>query len=404
MSANPGRKRSSRDERLDLFRGLAMLIIFIAHVPSNSWNAWIPARFGFSSGAELFVFCSGFASALAFGSVFVRRGWLLGAARILYRVWQIYWAQIGLIFALAALAAGLDMALDRGDFARQFGPLLAEPARALFGLATLSWQPDYLDILPMYLVILALVPAMMALRALNPALPFVFVALLYALARAVGLNLPGNPWTGTGWFFNPFAWQAIFFIGFFFAMKWLPAPPLRDRRLVIASAAFVALSVPLSFWGVLDHWPDGQTLHDLLLAPSTEKTNLHLLRIVHFLATAYLALSLIEPWRNRIGAGAGRLLTAIGRQSLACFLASLVFARLVAVLADIAGHDGRIVALGNLAGFAAILATAHVVAWFKGAPWSGPAVHSASMPAPEPAATTDPSTPPARVSRLREAS
>ena len=74
-----------RDERLDLFRGLTMLIIFVAHVPANSWNAWIPARFGFSSGAELFVFCSGFASALAFGATFVRRGWWLGTARILQR-------------------------------------------------------------------------------------------------------------------------------------------------------------------------------------------------------------------------------------------------------------------------------------------------------------------------------
>ena len=45
-----------RDERLDVFRGLTMLIIFVAHLPDNSWNAWIPARFGFSSGAELFVF------------------------------------------------------------------------------------------------------------------------------------------------------------------------------------------------------------------------------------------------------------------------------------------------------------------------------------------------------------
>lgn len=402
MNAKPGGKRAPRDERLDLFRGLAMLIIFIAHVPSNSWNAWIPARFGFSSGAELFVFCSGFASALAFGGVFVRRGWLLGAARILYRVWQIYWAQIGLIFALAALAAGLDMALDRSDFARQFGPLLAEPAHALFALATLSWQPDYLDILPMYLVILALVPVVMALRRLHPALPFAFIVLLYVLAREAGLNLPGNPWTGTGWFFNPFAWQAIFFIGFFFAMTWLPAPPLRDRRLVIAAAVFVVLSVPLSFWGVLDHWPGGQALHDLLLDPGTEKTNLHPLRIAHFLATAYLALSLIEPWRSRIGTGAGRLLTAIGRQSLACFLASLVFARLAATLSDIAGHDSWVVALSNLAGFAGILATAHLVAWFKGTPWSKPTVSPAHVPISTPAAAV--STQPVIASRLREAS
>ena len=35
-----------RDPRLDFFRGIAMLIIFVAHVPSNLWTLYIPARFG----------------------------------------------------------------------------------------------------------------------------------------------------------------------------------------------------------------------------------------------------------------------------------------------------------------------------------------------------------------------
>jgi hypothetical protein len=50
-----------RDPRLDFFRGLAMFIILIAHVPSNWWTLWIPARFGFSDATEIFVFCSGMA-------------------------------------------------------------------------------------------------------------------------------------------------------------------------------------------------------------------------------------------------------------------------------------------------------------------------------------------------------
>lgn len=369
-----------RDERLDLFRGLAMLIIFIAHVPANSWNAWIPARFGFSSGAELFVFCSGFASALAFGNVFIRRGWWLGTARILQRLWQIYWAQIGLVIALVALAAALDLGLGRSELGAQFGPLMSDPARALLGLVTLSWQPEYLDILPMYLVILALVPAMLLLRGLHPALPFMLAGLLYALAGLEGLNLTGNPWTGAGWFLNPFAWQAIFFLGFFIAMKWLPLPALRDARLMMAAAVFVVLSVPLSFWGILDHWPQVQALRDLLLSASSEKTDLHPLRILHFLALAYLVLSLIEPWRSRLDSGVGHLLIVIGRQSLACFLGSLVLARLAATLADMAGRDELVVALVNFAGFAAILATARVVGWFKSAPWNGSSTRGAEMP------------------------
>ena len=385
-----------RDERLDLFRGLTMLIIFVAHLPDNSWNAWIPARFGFSSGAELFVFCSGIASALAFGGVFTRRGLWLGTARIAYRIWQVYWAQIGLVLALIALAATLDRIFGLAEIARQFAPLLSDPEQALFGLVTLTWQPDYLDILPMYLVILALVPVMMLARHLHAALPLLTAAALYAMVWAAGFNLSGNPWNGTGWFLNPFAWQLIFFIGFFIGMRWLPVPRLGDRRLMLAAAIFLLLSLPLSFWGILEHWPFAQAVRDLLI-PASEKTDLHILRVLHFLALAYLVLSLIEPWRDRRDRGAGHLLILIGRQSLATFLASVVLSRLLGTIADMAGRGELLVALLNLAGFALILATALVVSWFKSAPWTGPA----RKPAPEQQGA---SAGPARITRVREAS
>lgn len=374
-----------RDERLDLFRGLTMLIIFVAHVPDNSWNAFIPARFGFSSGAELFVFCSGIASALAFGRVFVRRGLLLGAARIAYRIWQVYWAQLGVVLALIALAALLDRSFGLAEVARQFAPLLSDAETALLGLATLTWQPDYLDILPMYLVILALVPVMMALRRVHPVLPFLLAGLLYGLVWSEGLNLPGNPWNGAGWFLNPFAWQLIFFLGFFFAMKWLPVPALRDWRLMTGAAIFIALSVPLSFWGILAHWPEAQALRALIL-PDAEKSNLHILRILHFLALAYLVLSLIEPWRHRLDRGVGHLLILIGRQSLAAFLASVVLSRLLGTAADMAGRGEFVVALLNLTGFALILGVAVVVGWFKSAPWARPAPEPEARPQANPAA------------------
>jgi hypothetical protein len=84
MSAIP-----KRDPRLDVFRGLAMFIIFIAHLPGNPWNAYIPARFGPSDATEMFVFCSGFASAIAFGGTFNRDGFGVGTLRVLHRCWQI---------------------------------------------------------------------------------------------------------------------------------------------------------------------------------------------------------------------------------------------------------------------------------------------------------------------------
>lgn len=395
LPATPTKRH--RDERLDFFRGLTMLIIFVAHLPANSWNAWIPARFGFSSGAELFVFCSGLASALAFGGVFTRRGLWLGTVRIAYRIWQVYWAQIGLVLALIALAALLDRSFGLSVLAQQFAPLLADPERALLGIATLTWQPDYLDILPMYLVILALVPVMTLGRRLHGAVPFLIAIGFYAAVWSWGLNLSGNPWNGAGWFLNPFAWQLIFFIGFFIGMNWLPVPRLRDRRLMTAAALFVLISVPLSFWGILEHWPLAQTAHDLII-PANEKTDLHILRVLHFLALAYLVLSLIEPWRDRLDRGAGHLLILIGRQSLAAFLASVVLARLLGTVADMAGRSEPVVALLNVAGFALILAVAVVVGWFKSAPWSGPRPKPAAERQQESAAAVPPTT------RVREAS
>lgn len=102
MTASSAAART-RDQRLDFFRGLTMFIIFVAHADINPLNNWIPAQFGFSSGAEVFVFCSGVASALAFGRIFQEHGLWLGIARVLHRMWQIYWAHQGSALLIVAL-------------------------------------------------------------------------------------------------------------------------------------------------------------------------------------------------------------------------------------------------------------------------------------------------------------
>lgn len=358
-----------RDERLDLSRGITMLIIFVAHMPGNTWNNYIPARFGFSSGTELFVFCSGLASSIAFGSVFVKRGMWLGCVRIAHRIWQVYWAHIGLVVTIIATIAFLDSRFDLRLVSEQFAPLLSDPARAVMSLVTLTWLPDYLDILPMYIVILALVPVMMGLRQIHLALPFLLAALLYTFVWTSNLNLPGNPWTGEGWFLNPFAWQLVFFTGFAFGMKWLPAPKFRVPALVIASAVILALAVPLSFDPLIDSWPLLKDIHQWIF-PSTEKSNLHILRFIHFLALAYIVLSIIEPYRTRLDTGVGHLLIVIGRQSLGTFLTSLVLARIGAVVADALGHGAFVIALINLCAFTLLFVTAVALTWIKSAPWT----------------------------------
>jgi hypothetical protein len=360
---------AARDVRLDFFRGLGMLIIFMAHAPGNPWNSWIPARFGFSDATELFVFCSGFASALAFGATFERRGFALGTAKTAKRMWEVYWAHIGLFVAMAALAVLVKKAgLGSDYFDEHIVPIAEDAGGAIYGLFTLTWLPAYLDILPMYLVILALMPAMMLARRLHAFAPFALSAAIYAAVWAFGINLPGSPWNNLGWFFNPFAWQLIFFIGFAFGMGWIPAAPLNRPQLIGASLAFVVLAVPLSFWGLHQAFPALGALHEAIM-PGDGKTNLHPLRVVHFLATAYIALSLIERFRPDLMAWGGLHIVKVGQQSLASFLLSLIFARLAGIALDVTARQPLATAAINIGALAAIIGCAWAIGWFKARPW-----------------------------------
>ncbi len=78
---------SGRDLRLDLFRGLALWLIFLDHIPSNIVS-WITIRhYGFSDATEIFVFISGYTAAFVYGRVWRYRGFVVGGARILRRAW-----------------------------------------------------------------------------------------------------------------------------------------------------------------------------------------------------------------------------------------------------------------------------------------------------------------------------
>jgi hypothetical protein len=375
-------RASVRDPRLDFFRGLAMFIILIAHIPGNWVTLWIPARFGFSDATEIFVFCSGMASAIAFGKVFRDRGWTMGTARVAFRCWQVYWAHICLFLAIAATMAALNASgLLLRDYVGQLNlhPFFEDTPRNLVGLMTLTYVPNYFDILPMYLVILVMLPAVMALARLHRTAAFVAVIAVWAAAQTGALALPAEPWSDRAWYFNPFGWQLVFFTGFAFMSGWLPAPPV-DRRLVIAAAAIVLVIVPLA------HGPtyrDVELLGQVRegLAPMIGKTDFGILRYVHFLALAYLAWVAVGPRGDRLappegdgtGARAWRAslsaILKVGQQSLAVFIASMYLARLLGVLLDVVGRTELNALLVNILGMGILVAVAYTAGWFKSGPW-----------------------------------
>ena len=58
----------------------------------------------------------------------------IGTARIGYRIWQVYWGEACLVLALIALSAASDVLFVLDALCAQFGPLLADPARAILGI------------------------------------------------------------------------------------------------------------------------------------------------------------------------------------------------------------------------------------------------------------------------------
>src|SRR5438045_7519775 len=93
---------TGRDLRLDLFRGIALWLIFLDHIPSNM-VAWITIRnYGFSDATEIFVFISGYTAAFVYGREMLNRGLIIAGARILRRAWQVYVAHIFLFMLYMA--------------------------------------------------------------------------------------------------------------------------------------------------------------------------------------------------------------------------------------------------------------------------------------------------------------
>jgi hypothetical protein len=389
-----------RDIRLDFFRGLAMFIILIAHTPGNFLTSWIPARWGFSDATEIFVFCSGMASAIAFGRAFETAGWRMGTARVTFRIWQVYWAHVGLFFATLALVSFLT-GLEWEGTRNYLGQLnlwrfyvetdTGTVTDLILRFMTLRYVPNYFDILPMYMVVLVMMPIIMALARINLWLVFGFMVVTWLfgqtdLVRALGLphlELPADPSSDRTWFFNPFGWQLIFFTGFAFMRGWIPKPPVNG--VLIGIALFLVLAnVPLSNIGVREfgfEWArDWRSANQAWIT----KSDFGILRYVHFLALAYLCWVLAGDKGDRIRAGGSplgrvwdrilQIILKVGQQSLAVFVMSMFTARIMGFAMDVLGRDTVTVLLVNLAGGCVLILTAYVTGWFKSNPWKKVAV------------------------------
>ena len=320
-----------RDVRLDVVRGLALMTIFINHVPGNPLEQFTSRNFGFSDAAEAFVLMSGMAVALAYSKGFFRGEWRKTAGRMLARARTLYVVHV-VTMSLALVIVGTGLLLcGTAQVAGQvnFTRLQIDGLKAVLGIPLLGYQIGYFNILPLYVVLLVSAIAFLAIGVRHVGAMLALSASLWVLAHLTGINLPN--WPGDwGWFLNPFGWQLVFVAGIAIGLGVVTGrPPVRRHPGLLAFAwAFVIFSavwVRLGMGAV-----PGLAALPALFA-DTDKGALAFLRLVHVLALAYVVIH--TGWIGKALSGAAlRPVATIGRNGLAVFAAGSLLAIVLQVL------------------------------------------------------------------------
>ncbi len=358
---------AKRDVRLDLFRGLALWLIFLDHIPSNAVS-WVTIRnYGFSDATEIFVFISGYTAAFVYGRAMHERGFVLATARVLRRAWQVYAAHIFLFMIYMAEIAYVAGSFDNPLYAEEMGILdfLKQPDVTLVQALLLKFKPAGMDILPLYIILLVGFPPLLWLLRRLPVVALAASVTLYALSWQFDWNMPAYP--SGEWVFNPFAWQLIFVFGAWCALGGSErlAPLVRSpatQGLAVAYLLFAFLITLTWYFPRYGHYVP-RWLADFMYP--IDKMNLDPLRFAHFLALAVLTVRFIPRDWPPLKSELLRPLVLCGQHSLEIFCLGVFLA--------FAGHfflvevSDRLTAqvLVSALGIAAMIATAWLLSWYK---------------------------------------
>jgi hypothetical protein len=320
-----------RDLRLDLFRGVGLWMIFLDHIPHDVVS-WLTLRnYGFSDAAEFFVFISGYLAGFIYGPI-IRAGHFLAALKRLWkRAMEMYVAHIMLFLVFTAQIARTVRKFDNPLYEDEFNVhnFLLHPDILIGQALTLRYKPVNLDVLPLYITLIAAAPFLLWVMVRRPNLTLLGSAILYVLARWFDWNFASYP-PGTTWYFNPFAWQLMFVFAAWCGtggvnLLW---PIIKSRLALIAAVVWILFALLIVMtWHVafLDAMVPKWMIK--LIYP-IDKTDLDMLRFTHFLALALIVSRYVPHGWKPLGSKWLRPMIMCGQHSLPifCFGVFLSFA------------------------------------------------------------------------------
>ena len=146
---------------------------------------------------------------------------VIGATRLWKRVWQLYLAHVMLVVVYFATVGYLALHFGLDSIAHYFNVarLADQPFETLIESLLLRFKPVNLDVLPLYIVLMAVFPPILWIMLRRPGLTILESLALYFAARKFGWNLSAYP--QGSWYFNPFCWQFLFCFGAWTALAFL---------------------------------------------------------------------------------------------------------------------------------------------------------------------------------------
>ena len=358
---------TQRDLRLDFFRGLSLIFIFIDHIPYNVLSYFTLQSNTFFDAAEVFIFISGYTAALVYGRRLAAKGAIYATAQIWRRAWTLYVAHIFLFVLFIAevsyTAATFQNPMYNDEM--RVAEFFDEPHVAIVQALLLRFQPAFLDILPMYIVLLLIFPAVLLGLRRHWVLVLAPSAALYVVVQIFDISVTAYP--EGHWYFNPLAWQFLFVSGAVLAH--LNAEHRDFARLLrvvfpVAAVVFVAALVVRVSWTFHTLWEPVPALLLKQLWPAP-KDDLSPVRLIPFFALVVLVAVLVRPHARFLASRAARPLVTAGQQSLEIFCLGILLSALGHILITELGYSLALRLAVNALGIVIMLVAARALDWYK---------------------------------------
>jgi hypothetical protein len=343
---------------IDFWRGVALVMIFINHIPGMDYSILTMRNYAISDAAELFVFLAGCSLAFVVNGRTSKRPLSHSVPRLLLRAFEIWQAQIVTISVAVAMLGAAALYFNDPLFLEWHGagPAFVDTVRTSIGMVLLTYQIGYFNILPLYVVLLLIMTMFVVIARFSLILALAASFALYAATLTLQLSLPSWPAEGA-WFFNPLSWQLLIVLGYVAMSVKRDAPAVEGllKRAWPWAAALVLLGVAV-VW--VDFRPDPMAVPDPRYFFLFDKAYLSPARIVSMLAIA-IAFYPAFPLLSRRMGPVVRYCSSLGRNSLAVFC----MASLLALGGQIARYVGQPTFVFDTAIVVIGLAVLGVTAW-----------------------------------------